>query len=124
MSGARALGADDVVVLGAEIPPETAFDHVLDTVGGPDVAALCRRVAVGGRIRTATTTPIDPQGLPRAPEFVAGRPDGEQLAALLADVLRGSVAVPIAERLPLDAAVEAHYLVERGGLGGKVLLQM
>ena len=122
VDAARALGAADVIVLGETLAPDLQFDHVLDTIGGPLVAALCRRVVAGGRIRTAATTPIDPQGLPSAPEFVAVRPDGARLTALLADVASGAISVPVARRLPLASAAQAHRLVEGGGLGGKVIL--
>ena len=35
----------------------------------------------------------------------------------------GDLAVPIARRLPLSEAREAHRLVERGGIGGKIVLE-
>jgi NADPH:quinone reductase len=123
VDAARALGCDSVVVLGEPPSVGLSFDHLIDTVGGADVASLCRLVTRGGRIRTAATTPIDPQGLPGAPEFVAVRPDGLRLAALLADVRSGAVSVPIARRLPLECAAEAHRLIEAGGLGGKIVLR-
>jgi NADPH:quinone reductase-like Zn-dependent oxidoreductase len=120
---ARRLGAHGVVALGEQEWTGAPFDHVADTVGGPAVASLCRHLAQGGRIRTAATTPIDPQGLPSEPQFVAIRRDGKRLTQLLADVAAGLIDVPIARRLPLAAAIAAHRLVEAGGLGGKVILE-
>jgi NADPH:quinone reductase len=37
-------------------------------------------------------------------------------------VKTGKVSMPIAQRLPLTDAAEAHQLIEKGGAGGKVIL--
>jgi len=122
-SEARAIGAAETIVLGEEDWMGPPFDHVADTVGGPDVAKLCRRMAPGGRISTAATTPIDPQGLPAAPVFIVVHGDPPRLAALAEAVVRGELVVPIARRLPLGQAAQAQRLTEVGGLGGKVILE-
>lgn len=119
---AERLGATQVIELGGAIPDDLAFDHVADTVGGPDVAALCRKMRPGGRIITAATTPIDPAGLPGTPTFMAIHPDGVRLERLAEDAAAGKIEVPIGRRLPLTYAAEAHRLVEAGGTGGKVVL--
>ncbi|MBV9840102.1 MAG: NADP-dependent oxidoreductase [Sphingomonadaceae bacterium] len=119
---AERLGATQVIELGGNIPDDLAFDHVADTVGGPEVAALCRRMRPGGRIITVSTTPIDPAGLPATPQFIGLHPDAERLARLAADVASGTLEVPIARRMPLEQAAEAQRLVEAGGLGGKIVL--
>lgn len=124
LARARELGASDTVVLGEEDWRGGPFDQVLDTVGGPNVAKLCLHVRPGGRICTVATDPIDPTGLPAVPEFVAVHPDGPRLAGLLDDVARGHIPIRIAHRLPLTHAAEAHRLVERGGLDGKVVLDI
>jgi NADPH:quinone reductase-like Zn-dependent oxidoreductase len=38
-------------------------------------------------------------------------------------VAAGRIPVPIARRMPLAAAVDAHRLLEAGGLGGKIILE-
>jgi NADPH:quinone reductase len=124
LARARELGADDTVVLGEEDWRGGSFDQVLDTVGGPTVAKLCLHVRPGGRICTAATEPIDPTGLPAVPEFVAVHPDGSRLAGLLDDVAGGHIPIRIAHRFPLAHAAEAQRLVERGGLDGKVVLDI
>jgi len=121
---ARELGADDTVVLGEEDWRRGTFDQVLDTVGGPSVAKRCLHVRPGARICTAATEPIDPTGLPAVPEFVAVHPDGSRLAGLLDDVAAGHIPIRIAHRFPLTRAAEAQRLVERGGLEGKVVLDV
>ncbi|SCW61234.1 NADPH:quinone reductase [Sphingobium faniae] len=118
----RALGADEAITLGEEDWAGAPFDHVIDTVGGEAVGALCRHLRPGGRLLTAATTPIPADGLPAAPEFYAVTPSGPDVARLAAAVAEGRIAVPIARILPLGQAAEAHRLVEAGGLNGKVIL--
>jgi NADPH:quinone reductase-like Zn-dependent oxidoreductase len=118
----RALGADDVIALGEGDWTGAPFDHVIDTVGGAAVGALCRHLKPGGRILTAATTPIPADGLSVAPEIFRVHPDGSDAARLAAAVAKGRIAVPIARILPLDQAAEAHRLVEAGGLNGKIIL--
>lgn len=121
---AKALGAAEAFALGEEWTG-APFDHVADTVGGPEVAKLCRRLKPGGLIRTVATTPIDGQGLPAEPVFVAVHNDPARLAELARSVAAGGLPVPlakIAKILPLDQAAEAHRLMEAGGVGGKLIL--
>jgi NADPH:quinone reductase-like Zn-dependent oxidoreductase len=120
---ARALGADEVVVIGGPDWTGAPFDAVADTVGGPDVAKLCRHVKPGGIIGTVSTTPIDPTGLPAEPAFFAYHPDRKRLAELAELAAAGHFPVPVARRLPLARAGEAQMLVEKGGQGGKVVLE-
>ncbi len=119
---ALALGAAQVIALGEEDWCGAPFDHVVDTVGGDAVAALCRHLRPGGRIATAATTPIDPQGLPAIPEFYAVAADAGRLGQLLDAVRNGEIAVPIARVMPLEDAAEAQRLTDAGGAGGKIIL--
>lgn len=120
---ARALGASDVVVLGEQEWTGPAFTHVIDTVGGAAVAELCHHLQPGGSIFTASTTPVPAEGLSTEPIFVMVHSDPARLADLAADVSAGLLPVPIALRLPLSDAAEAHRLVEAGGQGGKIILE-
>ncbi len=120
---AKALGASDVIVLGEEDWEGAPFDHLADTVGGPEVARLCRHVKPGGLIRTVATTPIDGQDLPSQPVFVAVHNDPARLLELARDVASGKLALPVARRLPLEQATLAHRLLEAGGVGGKLILE-
>jgi NADPH:quinone reductase-like Zn-dependent oxidoreductase len=121
---ARKLGAQQVVGLQDGNNAALSFDHVADTVGGPQVATLCRHLVPGGSIITVSTTPIDPAGLSATPTFFAYRTDGMRLAQILNQVVTGEVAMPIARRLPLARAAEAHRLIESGGLSGKIILEL
>lgn len=119
---ALAIGAHQAIALDAEPPGDLFFDHVGDTVGGTAVAALCRRMRPGGRICTAATDPIDPEGLPATPEFMFLHQDGPRLADLLKNLASGTLSLPIARAMPLASAAEAQTLVRNGGVGGKVVL--
>lgn len=118
---ALALGASEAVALGEDWEGGP-IDHVADTVGGPLVAKLCRQAAPRGRIVTVATDPIDPAGLPSAPDFIAVHHDPARLAALAREVLAGALVVPIADIVPFEQAAEAHRRVEAGGAGGKLIL--
>jgi NADPH:quinone reductase-like Zn-dependent oxidoreductase len=118
----RAMGVDTIIDLGSGTAGDLSFDHVADTVGGPAVAGLCKNLVPGGSILTVATTPVNPEGLAATPTFFGFHPDGERLAALIRDVVSGKVSMPVARRLPLTDAAEAHRLAEAGGLGGKVIL--
>lgn len=116
------LGADSAIALGEESWSDGSFDHVIDTVGGSDVAMLCRHLKPGGKIVTAATTPIDPEGLAAVPEFygVVAQPD--RLVRLGQAVAAGEIEVPIAQTMPLEQAAEAQRLTDAGGAGGKIIL--
>lgn len=118
---ARKLGANETFVLGGQAW-KGQFDHIADTVGGAAVAALCHQLNPGGHIRTISTTPIDPTGLPAEPVFFPVRPDQKKLEEIGKLVAASEIKMPIALRLPLSQAVEAHRLAEKGGLGGKLIL--
>ncbi|QTH25038.1 NADP-dependent oxidoreductase (plasmid) [Rhizorhabdus wittichii] len=119
---ALSLGADKAIVLNEEAPADIMFDHVADMVGGDHVAALCRRVKPGGRILTAATTPINPDGLPSAPVFFAVHPDGAGLARIGALVAQGTIPVASTRPLPLSEVAQAHRWVEAGDLTEKIIL--
>lgn len=120
---ARALGASETVALGRAEWSGKPFDCVIDTVGGADVARLCRHLAPGGQILTVSTTPIDKEGLACEPVFIAVHNDAARLQRLARSVAVGEITVPIAKRLPLTEAAEGQRLGEQGGIGGKIILE-
>ena len=121
---AQILGAAETLVLGAEDWHGPDFEFVIDTVGGSSVAKLCRHLSANGSIFTAATTPIDSNGLASAPVFVVVHNNAAQLRTLAAAVAAGEVQAPVAKRLPLERAAEAHQLVEAGGHRGKIILEL
>ena len=124
---ARALGAETAISTDGDLPANFRVDHMADTIGGKVAAKLCPAIAPGGTLITSTTSPaggpgIDPEGLPIKPVRLQYHPDGQRLAQLISDVNDGKVVMPIAKRLPLTDAAEAHRLIEKGGSGGKIIL--
>ena len=116
------LGASEVIALDGSDQSGLSFNHVADTIGGPAVTALCRRLIPGGRICTAATDPIDPAGLAAEPAFIFLHQDGPRLAEIVAEVAAGAIEVPIARRMSYAEAAEAQRLMAAGGLGGKIIL--
>ena len=119
---ARSLGFDHVIAFGEPLPDDLRFDHVADTVGGDEVARMCRNLKPGGLIRTVATTPIDPAGLPAEPQVFGYQSDGERLARIVAAVADGSMPMPVARTFPLAEAGAAQDLVEHGGARGRVVI--
>ena len=119
---ARDLGFDRVVPFGEPLPEDLRFDHVADTVGGDEVALMCRHLKPGGLIRTVATTPIDPAGLPAEPQVFGYQSDGERLSRIVAAVADGTMPMPVARTYPLVEAGAAQQCVEDGGARGRVVL--
>jgi NADPH2:quinone reductase len=117
------LGAADTIVIGQPVAAGVRFDHVADTVGGPDVAALCRFVGHQGRIVNVATTPIDPTDLPVVPTFMGVRPDGAMLASIVHALGAGRLTTLPVRAMPLGEAAEAQRLVEAGGLRARIVLK-
>lgn len=114
------LGAAHAIVLGAKT--SIAFDHVADTVGGEDVAALCCGLSATARIMTVATARISPDGLAATPTFVAVHADGAGLATTCQLVAEGVVAITPVQTMPLAQAAAAHRLLEAGSLRTKIVL--
>lgn len=119
---ARALGFKEVIGFKSPIPNSLRFDHVADTVGGPDVARLCRNLVPGGKIITVATTPIDSEGLAAVPRMFGYHGDGKRLARIVSDLASGAITMPIARTFPLTSARDAHRLIEAGGIRGRIVL--
>lgn len=115
---AHELGACDVIDLDALDWPGEGVDYLADTLGGALCARLIERFAPVNDAVTVATDPV-PGALAR---FVQVHTATQRLESLLAAVVAGELVVPVAQCLPLSAAAEAHRLLERGGLGGKIVL--
>jgi NADPH:quinone reductase len=131
-------------VAAVRTPPsiDLPADHVL--VGSDDLAREVRALVPGGvdAAIDAAVLGIEAHGAvrdegtfvalvrPFAPPPVRGTTvvvqevaaDGARLTELSALVDAGHLTLHVAETLPFDRADEAHRLVERGGLGGRVVL--
>jgi NADPH:quinone reductase-like Zn-dependent oxidoreductase len=123
-----ALGADEIVprdegraaALRAEHP--NGVDGLIDAARvGPPAAELVRDGGVVVAVRTSDEI-VDPRVRPRYVSVEEQLTNTDALAWLLEQVRAGRLTPRVAVRLPLAEAAEAHRLVERGGLRGRVVL--
>jgi len=99
------------------------FDFIADTVGGAVAENLFAHVKADGIVASIAVPPPNPPA-GSSQRFVSlivsfDRPRLEQFARELAAKTRR---MPIAQRLPLAEVARAHELMERGSVGGKILL--
>ena len=117
-------------------------DVVFDTVGGETYLRSLNAVRVGGKLVSMLSTPLSladtqlarlrnlslcyelmltPQVLKLHDERIRQRKILEQGAQL---VEAGKLGVLVSHKLSLEDAAEAHRLIERGGMTGKIILTM
>ena len=115
-------------------------DVVLDTVGGDTFLRSFNVARIGGKIVTLLSTPLSladtqlarlrnlsicyemmltPQVMKQHEERIRQRKILEQGARL---VEAGKIGVLVSYALPLQDAAEAHRLIEKGGILGKIIL--
>jgi NADPH:quinone reductase-like Zn-dependent oxidoreductase len=123
---ARTLGVSDVVAIDDDsaIARLAMVDGVADTVGGETAAKLFGKVRNGGNFGYAS---VLPDGVPQRNPAVTvtrvfARPDASKVREFADDIRDGRFVLPIARRLPLREASEAHALAQRGGAGKIVLV--
>jgi NADPH:quinone reductase-like Zn-dependent oxidoreductase len=124
LDAARALGADQVVALDDEATlrdlPE--LDIIADTVSGKTIEALLPRLKSGGILASVLGEPPAAKGRPIEVRALLAQPDGKLLARYAQAVAEKRLTIPIAERLPLAKAGEAHKRAEEHQVDGKILL--
>jgi NADPH:quinone reductase-like Zn-dependent oxidoreductase len=115
-----ALGADDVVVQTAD----GTFDVVIDTVGGPTLAAAYAHVRDGGRLITLSAPPGPElsEGRNIRDEFFVVRPDRAELEQLATLVDAGMLKPLVGETFQLADTATAYTDRGRHGGPGKTVL--
>jgi NADPH:quinone reductase-like Zn-dependent oxidoreductase len=121
---AETLGADGVVALDedADLARLPELSAIADTVGGDTTQKLLARLKPGGVVGSVVGEPAGAKDRGFVVRAFMARPDPAMLARYGAAVAAGQLSVPIAKRLPLAQAAEAHRIAENGHPGGKVLL--
>lgn len=118
-SGAgRAVAIDDVEA----VAKLEALDAVADTVDGATAELLIGKVKSGGFFGSVLGPPENSkqfQSIKVVPVYAHADPDA--LLELSNAVIKGELVIPIATKIPLRDAREAHALVAKG-VKGKVLL--
>lgn len=114
----RGLGASEVIPRGAPIGDRV--DALLDAVPVGALALACVR---DGGVALFTRRIADlPEDRGVRYEMPLVRADAAMLAELTLQVASGRLRTRVARTLDLAEAAEAHRLLERGGLRGKVVL--
>ncbi len=122
------LGADRAIDYRAERFEDVAqdLDLVYDLIGGETQARSIALVKPGGRLVSTLAAP------PEAPCRARGitglvymaQPNGKELATIAGLIDEGRVRVEIAETFPLAQAAAAQARLERGGVRGKIVLEV
>jgi len=115
------LGAHEVLARDTDLRELGPLDAVFDAVPiGAPAAAAVRDGGVAVFTRRVEADEI-PSGVRVAAQLV--RPDAVVLAELVELVASGELLTRVARTFDLADAAEAHRLVERGGLRGKLVLR-
>lgn len=121
---AAALGADRLLAVDdsdavAGLEP---LDAVADTVNGTTAELLLGKVKAGGTFASVLGPPKNRERFPSVNVVpVYAHADAAALLQMAEGVVAGECTIPIAAKIPLKDAAEAHSLVAKG-VNGKVLL--
>lgn len=116
---AGVIALDDVAALAAAGP----FDFIADTVGGDTAARLFANLRDDGVFASTAFPPAEPPpGARQRFNSLVVSFDGPRLQRFARELAQKGRQMPVAHRLPLAEVAEAHRLMERGGVGGKILL--
>jgi len=121
---AAALNVDDVVALDDPVAVAAfpALDAVADAVNGTTAEMLIGKVKAGGIFASVLGTPQNSANFSAVKVvLVFAEPDVKALLELANAVVEGKLVIPIATKMPLKDAAEAHQLMAKG-VNGKVLL--
>jgi NADPH:quinone reductase len=102
-------------------------DAIADLVGGRLAQAACTALRLGGQIAAIATPELDLDPLLDANITFHGvllQDDGDRTRALAALLDRRALRPVISHVLPLEAAAEAHRILEGGHAGGKIVLEV
>src|SRR5262249_33101695 len=98
------------------------LDAVADTVNGPTAELLIGKVKAGGIFASVLGPPQNSAQYPAVKVVpVYGQSDTKALLTMATAVVEGKLTIPIATKMPLKDAAQAHALVAKG-TNGKVLL--
>jgi NADPH:quinone reductase-like Zn-dependent oxidoreductase len=125
LDDASALGVSDVLAIDDDkaIEKFRLVDAIADTVGGEVAAKLIAKVKQSGSFGYTAVLPESAAAQNPTVKItrVFTKPDPSKVREFADDVRDGTFVLPIARRMPLRDAAEAHVLGEKGGIG-KILL--
>jgi NADPH:quinone reductase-like Zn-dependent oxidoreductase len=123
---ASGLGAMGVVALddATDVGRLPALDAIADTVGGPTLESLLDKVRRGGTLGVLAGEPSGAQARGLEVRHVSVHPDPQRLSAVLEAVAQGALLLPVTKLFALAQIRDAHLFAERGGHGGKVVVEI
>lgn len=100
------------------------FDYIADTVGGAVAEHLFNHLSPTGLFASCVLPFLTPPSgaVERFRPVVVGF-DGARLQRFVKDMITKRRKIIVSHTLPLSDAGEAHVLLERGGLNGKIVLK-
>jgi NADPH:quinone reductase-like Zn-dependent oxidoreductase len=104
-------------------------DVALDLVGGKDTSALIATLRQGGlllAVPDGADDSVKAEAVSRGVRVVEPlvEPDGHALEEIAKLVGSGELKVIVSETFPLERAAAAHDRLERGGIKGKLVLEV
>jgi NADPH:quinone reductase-like Zn-dependent oxidoreductase len=121
---ANSLAADRVVAIdnSEEIAELPELDAIADTVDQDVIGKLIPKLRTGGVLGSVLGKPKEAEGKNIRVEAFMASPDASLLRQMADAVRDAKLVIPIARRMKLSEAGEAHSLAEKGSAGGKILL--
>jgi NADPH:quinone reductase-like Zn-dependent oxidoreductase len=122
---AEKLGVDGVVALDVadDLARLPRLDALADTVGGETTQGLIDRIKSGGTVGSVVGEPPGAKDRGLVVRAFLAHADRKRLTELVAAVVEGKLAIPIARRMPLAEIRDAQRFAEKGA-GGKVILRV
>jgi NADPH:quinone reductase-like Zn-dependent oxidoreductase len=121
---ASSLAVDRVVAIdnSEEIAELPELDAIADTVDQDAISKLIPKLKSGGVLGSVLGKPREAEGKDIRVEAFMATPDASLLRQMADAVRDRKLVIPIARRMKLSEAGEAHSLAEKGSVGGKILL--
>ncbi len=121
---AESLGVDQVVSVDSdqEIAALPQLDAIADTVDHDVIGKLLPKLKKGGILGSVVGKSKEAEGKDIHVEVFMAQPDPDRLQQLARAIQRGEFSLPVAKKLKLSEAAEAHKIAEKGGVNGKVVL--
>jgi NADPH:quinone reductase-like Zn-dependent oxidoreductase len=122
---ASSLGSDRVVAIDnpEEITELPELDAIADTIDKDVIGKLIPKLKSGGVLGSVLwAKPKEAEGKDIRIEAFMAAPDASLLRQMADAVRDRKLVIPIARRMKLTEAGEAHSLAEKGSVGGKILL--
>jgi NADPH:quinone reductase-like Zn-dependent oxidoreductase len=121
---ASALGVDGVIAIDDEnaVASLKSLDAVADTVNGATAQLLIAKVRPGETFASVLGPPQNSAQFPAVKIVpIFAQPDAEALLKMARAVVEGGLTIPIAVKMSLKEAAQAHAMIAKG-VNGKVLL--